>query len=218
MSRNPRIRPLREHEVGRTLVDDLVPVADDLRQLYTEFGARAYRVFLVWVKWTADEDGDGRVMGAEAQLEDGAEGVGRAALLREVELLPTPRVSAMSGNRRVALATALGEIGGLFVDQISPSYPEDVLMGLIPEARDPKAPESIVEGVSFFWEIREMRRAGQVYPGTASQDVRPDKRPYRARFNAVSRPNRNTTRFQWEVELSRADGERGRNGEMEDVG
>jgi hypothetical protein len=57
--RNPAIRPLSDWEVDRSLGEDLIDVADDIRQLYTEFGLRPYRVFLVWVRYTADENADG---------------------------------------------------------------------------------------------------------------------------------------------------------------
>ncbi len=100
------LRPLRDHEVAKTQVDCLIETVDDARQLLTDFGLRPYRVFLVWIGWTADENADGRIGSSEADavirtddqtdltaftegdLEDEVEGVGRPVLRREIELLP----------------------------------------------------------------------------------------------------------------------------------
>ena len=95
MAKPKSLHALRDSELGRTLVDDLIPVADDLRQLYTEFGGRPYRVFLVWVRWSADEDGDGMVRGREALLEDGRRGVGNRRAAHDADL---PAHAAAVGN------------------------------------------------------------------------------------------------------------------------
>lgn len=213
-------------------------VADDIRQLATEFGGRPYRVFLVWTGWTADEDADGRVNFAESQLERAdtgerkfqiwtklgqkifltTEGVGRPVLIREVEILPTPRIQTMAGIAEQTRVEGVTESGGVTVDQISASFSEDVLMGLLPEIRHPSFPETLRPGISFFWEIREERPARYRNPLTAGADLPTDLASARARFHVVGKPTLDRFAFQWSVALTRADGERGRNGEVSEVG
>jgi len=212
-------RPLGDTEIRRSLVEDLVPVADDLRQLYTDFGGRPYRVFLVWVGWSADADGDGVIRGRELRLEDGERGVGRPSLLREEELLPTPSVVGLSALSDTSSALGSEEEGTVQVDQVSLSYSEEVLRGLLPEYRDPDHPQSLRDGVSFFWEIVEARPAGRGAPLTAGGRHSVDLAPARRRFVLAGSPERAQFGFCWRpITLERAEGARARDGEVEDLG
>lgn len=228
-------RPLGDHEVRGTLVDCLTPCADGLRQLYTDFGLRPYRVFLVWIAWTADEDLDGMLqdeeldlasIGPDPQVIDPETnfpviladvGVGSPRLIREVEVLPTPRQTGLTGVGKSMDAMGLTERGGVTIDQISSSFSEDVLMGLIPGYRDPECPDSLKEGLDFFWEIRDNRPAGYVTPGFEGCTDPTDQAPPRRRYHVVGVPERQPDVFQWVVALTRADGERGRKGEVEAI-
>lgn len=215
-----RIAPIPSYAVQGTVASGcLVAVADDLRQLYTDFGLRPYRVYLVWVGWTADEDGDGLVQGEELRLDPAQEGVGRAVLLREVEILPTPLVESMAGVGGELEATGLTERGSITVSQISMGYTEDQLQGLIVEVRDPRFPDSLRPGVSFFYEVQEDRQGGHRIPGTAafSQFPPSDLRSPRRRFQLQGTPTRDVGGFQWSIQLVRSDGERGRSGEVRAV-
>lgn len=215
MAKPTDIRPLRDHEVSRSLGDRLIEVADDIRQLYTHFGLRPYRVFMVWVGWTADVNGDGKIWADELQLEDGLEGVGRAVLLRQVELLPTPLVQGMSGVAGNLEPVGVTEQGQVTVSQISMSYTEDQLVGLIPPFRDPKFPDSIKPGVSFFYEIQENRPARYILQETSGSALGPtDKRSPRRRFHLAAAPSRQADAFHWTISLVRADGERDRDGSV----
>lgn len=111
---NPRIiTPNNDSRIGPipqpedSLANCLGAVADDLRQLYTAFGLRPYRLFSIVTRWTGGEHGRGDEV-----------------LVSEVELLPTPRVS-LSGLRGSLSDGGLRERGTLRVDQISPRYTED---------------------------------------------------------------------------------------------
>lgn len=217
MAKPPSIRPLLPHETNQTLVECLNPVADDLRQLHTEFGGRIYRVWLVWIAYTADEDADG-VIGEDEQLTDNqVVGAGRPRLLAEVELLPTPLVEGVGGLSKDLDVTGVTERGGVQVAQISPSFREDTLMGLLPEFRDPANPESLLDGIQFFWEIQETRSPGHLPLGTAGCEQGPaDRRSHRMKF-LPGKPERSPYSFEWTVSLARADGERGLEGEVEEV-
>jgi hypothetical protein len=217
---------LADWEVSRTLAEDLVDVADCIRELYTDFGLRPYRVFLVWMGWTADEDDDGVVSGPERDLlppELAARamsllpnlvevGVGRPVLLFEKELLPTPSVEPAGISHQLDV-TGDTEMGSILVTQISPRCSEDELMGLADPFRDPARPDTLRAGIDFFYEVRENRPAGFVSPGYEAFEPRQELRPVRRRFRVNQAPSRDADAFQWSLGLDRADGERGRDGQ-----
>ncbi len=235
MSFKTNLRPLRDHEVRGTLATELIEVADDVRQFYTDFGLRPYTVRLVWIAWTADEDADGMLQEEELDLESlepdplifdpstlqpvllAEVGVGRPILLREIELTPTPRISDLTGIGKDMDAVGLTERGGITVDQISGRISEDVLMGLLPEFRVPGSVDALKDGLEFFWETSENTPAGFVTPGFEGQERPSDQRPPRRRFHVSGTPHYDAGAFQWTVTLVRADGERGRDGEIEPV-
>lgn len=224
-------KPLADHEVSRTLTECLVECVDDARQLLTDFGQRPYRVFLVWIAWTADEDADGMLQEDELDLDSlepdpdivdpgtrfpvllAEVGVGRPILVAEVELLPTPRKTGSEGLDQDAVGST--ERGTLTVDQISMRLAEDDLKGLVFPFRDQTRPEALKDGIEFFWEIREHRPPGFVVPGYEGCEDPTNRRPPRRRYHVQGVPERQAGAFQWTVALIRADGERGREGEVE---
>lgn len=135
-----RVRALRGNEAGRSLVARLVPIADRLRQFYTQFGLRPYRVFIVHVVWAG-----------------GQKGAGNPIEISRREVLPTPRVRDMAGTNEVLRATGLSEEGGINVDQISAKYSEDDLMGRTLDLQDPELRLTSTSGADFFWEVVENR-------------------------------------------------------------
>lgn len=220
-----------------TFLDSLIGTVDDARSVLDDLGLRPYRVFLVWMGWTADENADGMVntyrdaydqdLGtpeefiealAESDLEDELVGVGRPVLLREVELLPRPLVS-LGGVGKMQDSMGLTERGGAGVTRISMKYSEDFLMGLVAPFRDPEHPDSIRKGIDFFWEVRDERECGFVPPGHfADPTARQELPPPRRRFHVSGTPTRQPDAFQWSIGLTRADGERARGGSVDEVG
>lgn len=199
------------------MTECLVETADCIRQLYTDFGLRPYRVKLVWIGWTADEDDDGMIQGDEVCLDDDMVGVGRSILLTEMEILPTPRVSELTGIAKDQDAVGLTERGGITVDQISSRFTEDILMGLLFEYRDESRPDTLKPGIEFFWEVQNHTPARFVTPGYEGCDRLTDRRQPRRRFHVSSTPHLSADGFQWTVSLVRADGERDRDGLVEAV-
>lgn len=117
-----------------SLIAGLNPVVDCLRDLFTQLGARAYQISLVWTRWTG-----------------GDRGIGNEFLVRELALLPTPLVGGLDSSIRQQL-TSIGiqEAGNLRVSELSPSLNEDLLMGravVLPLGAD------IPDDMSFYWEI-----------------------------------------------------------------
>jgi len=206
------LRPLSETEERRTLATNLVPVADGIRQLATDFGARPYRVRLVWLQWTQAEL-DLQLVTPEEQPIAAEIGAGRAYVLRELEILPTPKVQSMAAVRKRLLRSGRTEDGTITVDRISRSFSEDVLTGLLPELRDPERPECLLPGIQFFWELQEDRPARWA-PSGAGAPLLTDDRASRRKFNLVGVPHLSGGGAHWSVSLLLADGERGRDGEV----
>ena len=180
----PRPRPLPDPAAARsTLVHRLTRRADRLRQLYTRFGTRSRRVFLVW----AESTGSARGEGAEV-------------VLARRELLPTPRVTDATAISRRPITIDMVPDGSLRVDQVScGAYTEDNLRGRkipsdvgqdplrpLPESRslaiDPADP-NVPQPIDFFYEIVE--------------DGRGDDPPARSRYMLLSTPWRNETGLYW---------------------
>ncbi len=188
----PQPRPLRPFE--RTLVGKFERkpggqpgLADRLRQLHTKFGARSRRVFLVWVRWTGHTAGEGH-----------------AEVVREVELLPTPKVDALGVTFNPYSGGEL-PVGTLRLSEVSAALPMDTLLGrLIPGEGVPP------QEYEFFYEVAEDGRSqnanGQPVP------------PLRERYRVLGEPVRRETRVQWELLLERASEDRTRDGEVNEDG
>lgn len=91
-----------------SLVESLGETVDSLRQLYTDFGLRPYRVHSVVYEWSG-----------------GDVGRGLPRVISDEELLPTPRVVDTSGVAGELRSAGLVERGSVRLEQISPRYTED---------------------------------------------------------------------------------------------
>lgn len=132
--RDPTLRP--ERNPRQSLVEGLGGVVDQMRQLYTAFGLRPYRVFSVVVRWTG-----GRI------------GYGEAVRESVEEIRPTPKVD-LSGLDADMKSAGRTEAGTVRITQISPRYTEDDIRGLF--FLQPLPP-----GRQGFWEVRIDSRDGQ---------------------------------------------------------
>jgi hypothetical protein len=135
-----QVRPLEQP--NNTFVTRIGDTVDRIRQLYTNFGLRPYRVFLVHQRW------DG-----------GRRGRGNPVEIARREILPTPRIPDMSATNEVIRFAGLQEEGGLTIDQISSKYTEDDLMGRTPDLDDPAMTRSGAEDVEFFYEVVQASRS-----------------------------------------------------------
>jgi len=128
-------RPPESEWVG-TLLGELATdgMLDDLRQLFTDLGARPYRAFMVRTRWSGESRGEG----VETVIQD-------------TEIVPTPKVDPISSVNRVLLDIGMDEAGSLRVSEISPKYTEHQLMGF-----DPMGGQ-IPGNETFSWEIILMR-------------------------------------------------------------
>jgi hypothetical protein len=200
--------PLTRDEAKATLVNRYGAIADKYRQLYTNYGLRSRRVFLVWSRWTGEERGEGH-----------------ERLLAEIEILPTPRISdATSIQRRPYSAGTLPE-GSLFLDQISmATFTQDILRGwVIPAVRptprtcaernmQPDLEVALsVNGKTF--ERGSDRRIDFWYE--IVEDGRGDFPASRSRYRVLSDPSRKEGSLFFSLVLERADEARDRSGNFQ---
>lgn len=141
MSRRPA--PLAPGRASRTLAHRLAAKVDRVRQVATRLGVRPYRVFLVWTRWTGEEEGEGE----------------RVRVL-EHEILPTPLVSDLSSIALSPMSAGALPVGSLRVTEVSALLTADVLKGLRkPSAAGASEPE-IGDDEDFFYEVVEDDRSG----------------------------------------------------------
>lgn len=129
---DPEVHP--SPSPGRTLVEDLGELADDLRQMYTDFGLRPYRVWSVTYRWTG-----------------GGIGLGEMVLASETEMLPTPKFTTTV--KRKPQDAGYVERGDAKLREISPRYTEDQVRSLFHR-------EPLPKGFQGFIEVRIDERDG----------------------------------------------------------
>jgi hypothetical protein len=141
----PRVRPLPPSKVQRTVVGRLGRVADRVRQVATELGARPWRVFMVHTRATGEERGEGRTQE-----------------FRRVEILPTPRVRSLDNLTFNPYHAGVFPMGSLTVDEVSTSFTEDQLRGIdFPKEGEFEVPERY----DFYYEVvQDGRQGGPVRP------------------------------------------------------
>jgi len=127
------IRPLNPTEAQNTLAADLADVADDIRQIATDFGARPLRAFLVWLKSSGEERGQGE-----------------EEVLARVELLPTPVATDLSSMQLNPYSAGVYPLGSVRLTEVSAArYDRDTLKGKPPVDVTRIDPERI----GFFYEL-----------------------------------------------------------------
>lgn len=133
-------QPVTPNEVNSTLAQNLVPVADQIRATVAHLGFMPYRVFLLHVRWTGAQAGEGQP---------------RIISLREIT--PSPRIRDMNSTSFAMRSTGLAEEGDLSVDRISARFTEDDLIGMTPDLQSPLVPQTLREDVEFYWMVEESR-------------------------------------------------------------
>jgi hypothetical protein len=132
-----RFTRFTDRQFQRTLGQQLIPVVDGLRDIYSQFGLRPYVVRVLRTRWTGGERNHGQE---------------RVDLVRDV--LPTPRLMDISALMEVVTAVGRDEVGEIVVTEISGGYTEDELLGLDGLGQDPP------EDVSAYYEIEFLRVDG----------------------------------------------------------
>jgi hypothetical protein len=107
-------------------------------------------------------------------------------------------VTDISATTEVLRPFGLTEEGGLIIDQVSPRYTEDDLMGRTPDLQELDLPRTGLPNAEFFWEVTESRPSE---PPSVRRQYKPASVPMLARDG-----------FHWKVILTKTDYDPGRNG------
>jgi hypothetical protein len=188
-----RIRPLSPGEAKQSLVQRLGRVADRTRQIAVKFGARPYRVVLVWELYPAQVRGEG----------------GPPRTTRELELLPTPKVASLDSVTFSVFHAGTIPAGSIKLSGVSiVCYTYDQLTGHVVPQPDPSGDptkatdgahvDQIAQPADFYYEVRE--------------DGRGDCPAIRSKYRVLSPPFRDATNCQWTVMLEKVSEDRGRDG------
>jgi hypothetical protein len=121
----------------------------------------------------------------------GARGRGQEVVTSVQPILPVPKVSDLTALTEVLTSVGVSEQGGVMVTEISGAYTEDQLLGKQPGGVLPERDEK------FYWEVE--------YVGPGGGELR--------RFTVRGAPTYLAEKFQWTVQLERADQGRSRAGE-----
>lgn len=174
-------------QLAASLGQDLIEVADSIRDIASEFGLRPYKVSLVKTRWGGKQAAPPR------------RGWGAETVLSVTPLLPTPLLTDMSGVAEIVTPIGLDEFGEILLTEISGTFREEDLRGLA-LGSDGKV-QSIDPDTQFYYEIEFPR------PGFAEVDGE------RRRFTIKGAPMYFSDKFQWQVRLERQRVDRQRNGD-----
>ncbi len=128
---------LKGKQISNALIPSLTGVVDDIRDIYTQLGARPYEVTLIWTQWS----GGDRDRGVEQ-------------VVKQCPLLPTPKVSDLANLNKEIMSIGSEEVGGIRVSEISPRFTEDQLIGF----SDDGTP--VPSDMNFYYEVFFPRAKG----------------------------------------------------------
>jgi hypothetical protein len=160
-----------------TLAGSFIGLADDLRQISVEFGMKPYTVRRIRIQWSG-----------------GARGRGLPTVIFSEPILPTPKVTDISGLSELLHSVGLDEHGSLRLSEISGTYTEDDLRGLDAQGKGPAV------DVEFFYEIEYARPDG----------LAGEKR----RFYPSGAAAYNAGKLQWTLTLEKSNEDRTRDGSI----
>lgn len=127
--------PLPDFSAGG-LVEDLGAVADDIRQIASDLGARPYRLFSVIQQWSG-----------------GQVGRGEASIVQRRELIPRPRVN-VNPARTEFTEGGRQTRGYVRVSELSPRLTQDDIFGIF-------AVQPLTEGLEAYVEMAMDSRDGR---------------------------------------------------------
>lgn len=119
-------------DLGSTLAQKLIPIADNVRNLFTRFGMRPYKVRIVRVRWSG-----------------GKRGRGAPHVARSIDLLPTPLVEDLSALTEVLEPIGVDETGVVTVSEISGRFTDDQLRYLSDDGAPPGPDEEVFYEIEY---------------------------------------------------------------------
>jgi hypothetical protein len=119
-------------QFGKTLAQKLIPVADRVRDLFTKFGMRPYKVRVVRVRWSS-----------------GQRGVGTPVIEAALDLLPTPLVQDLTTMTEIVQPIGLDEVGVISVSEISGRFTDAQLRVMKEDGQAPGPDEEVFYEIEF---------------------------------------------------------------------
>lgn len=115
-----------------TLAQKLIPVADSVRNLFTRFGLRTYKLRVVRVRWSGGERGRGT-----PHVRD------------TLDILPTPLVQDLTTLTEILNPIGLDEVGVVSVSEISGRFTDDQLRFLDDDGEQPGPDEEVFYEIEY---------------------------------------------------------------------
>ena len=115
-----------------TLAQKLIPVADGIRNLFTRFGLRTYKVRIVRIRWAG-----------------GRRGLGVPTVASELDIFPTPLVQDLTTLTEIATPVGLDESGVIVVSEISGRFTDDQLRFLDADGEEPGPDENVFYEIEY---------------------------------------------------------------------
>lgn len=134
----PKFTDLSTTQFNQTLAQTLVPTADSLRDMFTSFGLRPYKVRFVRLRWSGMKRGQGA-----------------AYVACEIDILPTPKILDLTTLTEIVNPVGLDEVGGVLLTQVSGNFTEEQLRF---GETDKK---SLAQNEEVFYEVQFVRKDDQ---------------------------------------------------------
>lgn len=128
---------LKGPQIDHTVIASLTPCVDQIRDIYTQFGARPYTVSLIWTRWSG-----------------GQRGIGVEEVAELEQILPTPKIGPLTAIDTNVSPVGTEELGNIRLSEISPRYTEDRLNGISSDGT--QTPED----QNFYYEVVYLRADG----------------------------------------------------------
>ena len=116
-----------------SLGQSLIPLADQMRDLLTQFGLRPYEVKVIRTRWTG-----------------GRRGVGAEVLVSELMILPTPKIGDLNALQEMLSPVGVVEVGSLLLQEVSGTYTENELRGYDRDGTPPAPDEQVFYEVTYY--------------------------------------------------------------------
>jgi len=155
-----------EAMIKNSLGSKMIRQVDRARDLIVRLGLRTYAVKIVHTGWSGPYRGSGQEY-----------------VMREMDILPTPKIASLNGLNESLTAVGLDEVGSLQLTEISGRFSEAEVTGVLVNGTPLDT-----KGEQAYYEVSYLRS------GT----------PIRRRFSVSSVPSYDPEEFQWTVRLERA--------------
>ena len=119
-------------QLGGSLAQRLIPIADRIRDLKVRFGFPPYEITNLRVSSSG-----------------GKRGIGVPQLVHELPLLPVPKIQDLGSLAEIVSPVGLVESGSILVSEISGAYSEDVLLGRDGDGNSVDADQEVLYEIEF---------------------------------------------------------------------